>query len=118
MTVSAAQERANKKYAEKNRRHRNYLSSRSAARTFIRKYANEDDIQDLVNLMDKRGFKVIYKRKEITKEMILKAYTTYFNHLSEHDVNAIQRQIKQNGVQTEWEKIQLLIKRYKKSNGS
>ncbi|MFP5528660.1 hypothetical protein ACLGL1_09400 [Peptococcus simiae] len=42
---------ADKKWAQKNREHRNYLSSRTAARSFIRKRATAEDLAELKDLI-------------------------------------------------------------------
>lgn len=46
-----AQEKASKKWAEKNREHRTYLSKRSTARSFINKNATKEDLLELENLI-------------------------------------------------------------------
>lgn len=52
------QQAYNKKYAEKNKDHVNYLRSRSAARSFIRNKASEVDLQELESI-------IALRRKEI-----------------------------------------------------
>lgn len=47
-----------KKWNEKNREHRNYLSSRSTARGFIRNKATIDDINELKQLIKLRQVKL------------------------------------------------------------
>ena len=42
-----AQQRANKKWNERNREHRNYLTKRSTSRGFIRNHATKDDLLEL-----------------------------------------------------------------------
>ena len=51
------QQRANKKWNEKNRAHRNYLTKRSTSRGFIRNNATKDDLLEL----QKRSKKKIKK---------------------------------------------------------
>ena len=51
-----AQQRANKKWNEKNREHRNYLTKRSTSRGFIRNNATKDDLLELQELI-KESFK-------------------------------------------------------------
>ena len=46
-----AQQRANKKWNEKNRAHRNYLTKRSTSRGFIRNHATKDDLLELQELI-------------------------------------------------------------------
>ena len=48
------QAEANKRYREKNKEHRNYLSARSGARSFIRNKATIDDLAELESLIQKR----------------------------------------------------------------
>ena len=48
------QAEANKRYREKNKEHRNYLSARSGARSFIRNKATLDDLNELADLIKKR----------------------------------------------------------------
>lgn len=45
------QQRANKKWNEKNREYRNYLTRRSNARGFIRNNATKDDLLELQELI-------------------------------------------------------------------
>ncbi len=48
------QKEANKRYREKNKEHRNYLSARSGARSFIRNKATLDDLNELADLIQKQ----------------------------------------------------------------
>lgn len=48
------QTEANKRYSEKNKEHRNYLSARSGARSFIRNKATLDDLNELADLIQKQ----------------------------------------------------------------
>lgn len=48
------QTEANKKWQEKNREHARYLRNRSTARSFIRKQATEEDLEELEELIEKR----------------------------------------------------------------
>ena len=45
------QQRANKKWNEKNRAHRNYLTKRSTSRGFIRNHATQEDLLELQELI-------------------------------------------------------------------
>lgn len=45
---------ADKKWIEKNREHRRYLSARSAARSFIRNRATLEDLEELNRLIEAR----------------------------------------------------------------
>ncbi|VUW91006.1 hypothetical protein [Streptococcus vestibularis] len=49
-----AQTKATKKWNEQNREHRNYLSKRSSARSFIRNHATVDDLKELEELIAER----------------------------------------------------------------
>lgn len=55
-----AQTEANKRWQEKNKEYSNYLKDRSRARSFIRKKATKEDIEELEQL--------IAARKEQIKE--------------------------------------------------
>lgn len=46
-----AQQRANKKWNERNREHRNYLTKRSTSRGFIRNNATKEDLLELQKLI-------------------------------------------------------------------
>lgn len=48
------QTQANKKWQEKHKERAKYLSDRSRARTFIRKFANKDDLKEFLDLIDER----------------------------------------------------------------
>lgn len=48
------QTQANKKWQEKHKERAKYLSNRSRARTFIRKFANKDDLKEFLDLIDER----------------------------------------------------------------
>lgn len=45
---------ADRRWAEANRDRRNYLSKRSSARSFIRNWATEEDLDELAGLIDER----------------------------------------------------------------
>ena len=49
-----AQAAADKRWAENNREHRNYLSSRGTARSFIRNKATKEDMLELHDLIEKK----------------------------------------------------------------
>ena len=46
-----AQQRATKRWNEKNREHRNYLTKRSTSRGFIRNHATQEDLLELQELI-------------------------------------------------------------------
>ncbi|HEM1440015.1 hypothetical protein ORY89_06600 [Listeria monocytogenes] len=50
-TTSDAQLKANKEWQNKNKEHANYLKSRSAARSFIKKKATLKDLEELEKLI-------------------------------------------------------------------
>lgn len=47
------QQQYNKKWADKNKEHRRYLSYRSTTRTFIKNYATTEDLEEIENLIKK-----------------------------------------------------------------
>ena len=49
-----AQQRANKKWNERNREHRNYLTKRSTSRGFIRNHATKEDLLEFQELIQKK----------------------------------------------------------------
>nr|DAS46618.1 MAG TPA: hypothetical protein [Caudoviricetes sp.] len=57
IAMTNAQTKATKKWNKNNREHRNYLSKRSSARSFIRNHATVDDLNELEELIKekKRG---------------------------------------------------------------
>ena len=52
--ISILKKKASKKWNEKNREHRSYLTSRSSARSFIRNKATLDDLIELEQLINDR----------------------------------------------------------------
>lgn len=52
--TSAAQERANKKWAENNKAYSSYLKSRSSARSFIKNKATMEDLEEILKLVAER----------------------------------------------------------------
>lgn len=54
MNVSKAQKEAQKRYDEKNRERRSYLSSRSSARSFIRNRATLEDLLELEEIIKEK----------------------------------------------------------------
>ena len=53
-STKEAQAAADKRWAEKNREHRNYLSYRGTARSFIRNKAKKEDLLELHGLIEKK----------------------------------------------------------------
>ena len=74
-----AQTKATKKWNEQNREHRNYLSKRSSARSFIRNHATMDDLNELEE--------IIKENKEalemITEKQLLKALEENFENFKD-----------------------------------
>lgn len=52
--MTKKQQEYNRRWAEKNKEHKRYLSYRTTARTFIRKYAKEEDLQELKELIKEK----------------------------------------------------------------
>lgn len=77
--MTDAQQKATKKWNENNREHRNYLSKRSSARSFIRNHATMDDLNELEEL--------IKEKKEalemITEEQLQKALEDNFENFKD-----------------------------------
>ena len=44
----------NRRWAEKNKERRRYLSYRSSARSFIKNYASQEDLEELKDLIEKK----------------------------------------------------------------
>lgn len=74
-----AQTKATKKWNENNREHRNYLSKRSSARSFIRKHATMDDLNELEELIKEKK----EERKMITEKQLLKALEENFENFKD-----------------------------------
>ena len=55
---TTAQNEANKRWAQKNKEHKKYLSYRTYSRSFIRKLATEEDLKELVSLIEERSKKI------------------------------------------------------------
>ena len=53
------QQRANKRWNERNREHRNYLTKRSTSRSFIRNHATQEDLLELQELIQERFEKIL-----------------------------------------------------------
>ena len=52
--MTKRQQEYNRRWAKKNREHKRYLSYRSTARTFIRKYAKKEDLKELKEMIEKK----------------------------------------------------------------
>lgn len=75
-----AQTKATKKWNEQNREHRNYLSKRSSARSFIRKYATEEDLDELESLIKEKKKEA---SKMINEKQLLKALKDNFENFKD-----------------------------------
>ena len=53
------QQRANKRWNERNREHRNYLTKRSTSRGFIRNHATQEDLRELQELIQERFERIL-----------------------------------------------------------
>lgn len=53
-TTVEQQMEADKRWAEKNKEHRRYLSARGAARSFIRNRATLEDLEELRGMIEER----------------------------------------------------------------
>ena len=53
------QQKANKKWNERNREHRNYLTKRSTSRGFIRDHATQEDLLELQELIQERFERIL-----------------------------------------------------------
>lgn len=52
--VTEAQKRANKKWDEEHKERKAYIAKRSTARNFIKKFATDEDIEELKRLIAER----------------------------------------------------------------
>lgn len=79
MAVSESQKKANQKWAEQNKEHRNYLSKRSSARSFIRNHATVDDLDELEELIKEKK----EVSKMITEKQLQKALEDNFENFKD-----------------------------------
>ena len=77
--MADAQEKATKKWNEQNREHRNYLSKRSSARSFIRNHATVDDLNELEELIKEKK----EVSKMITEKQLQKALEDNFENFKD-----------------------------------
>ena len=75
-----AQQKATKKWNKNNREHRNYLSKRSSARSFIRNHATMDDLSELEEIIKEKKEEIF---KMITEKQLLKALEENFKNFKE-----------------------------------
>lgn len=69
-----SQTKAIKKWNQKNREHRNYLSKRSSARSFIRNYATGSDLNELETLIAERRNAFMTDLEKEIKQLIEDVY--------------------------------------------
>ena len=74
-----AQQRATKRWNENNREHRNYLSKRSSARSFIRNHATLDDLNELEELIKEKKEEL----EMITEKQLQKALEDNFENFKD-----------------------------------
>ena len=74
-----AQTKATKKWNENNREHRNYLSKRSSARSFIRNHATMDDLNELEEIIKEKK----EVPKMITEKQLQKALEENFENFKD-----------------------------------
>lgn len=78
--MTNAQARATKKWNKENRAHRNYLSKRSSARSFIRKHATEEDLDELESLIKEKKKEA---SKMINEKQLFKALKDNFENFKD-----------------------------------
>lgn len=77
--IMDAQTKATKKWNKNNREHRNYLSKRSSARSFIRNHATVDDLTELEELIKEKK----EVSKMITEKQLQKALEDNFENFKD-----------------------------------
>lgn len=78
--MTNAQTKATKKWNKNNRDHRNYLTRRSSARSFIRKHATEEDLDELESLIKEKKKEA---SKMINEKQLLKALKDNFENFKD-----------------------------------
>ena len=78
--MTSAQTKATKKWNKNNRDHRNYLTKRSSARSFIRKHATEEDLDELESLIKEKKKEA---SKMITEKQLQKALEDNFGNFKD-----------------------------------
>lgn len=81
-----AQEKATKKWNKQNREHRNYLSKRSSARSFIRNHATGSDLNELEELITERRNRLMTNLEKEIKQIIEDVYAEELKEQSWEDV--------------------------------
>lgn len=72
--MTDAQTKATKKWNKQNREHRNYLSKRSSARSFIRNHATGSDLNELEELIKERRDALMTDLEREIKQLIEDVY--------------------------------------------
>lgn len=62
------QREADKRWIEKNKEHRRYLSQRGAARSFIRNHATEEDLKELEKIIAEKNDLMSLSTESLTKK--------------------------------------------------
>ena len=52
--ISAAKKAANKKWDEANRERKRYINAKAQAKSFIKNYATNDDLESLIKIIEKK----------------------------------------------------------------
>ena len=81
-----AQQKATKKWNKKNREHRNYLSKRSSARSFIRNHATGSDLNELEVLIAERRDALMTPLERKIKQLIEDVYAEELKEQSWEEV--------------------------------
>ena len=84
--MTNAQQRATKRWNEQNREHRNYLSKRSSARSFIRNHASNSDLNELEELIAERRYALMTETEKEIKQLIEDVYAEELKEQSWEDV--------------------------------
>lgn len=77
--MTNAQQKATKKWNKNNREHRNYLSKRSSARSFIRNHATMDDLNELEEIIKEKKEEL----EMITEKQLQKSLEENFENFKE-----------------------------------
>lgn len=77
--MANAQEKATKKWNANNREHRNYLSKRSSARSFIRNHATMNDLTELEEIIKEKKEEL----EMITEKQLQKALEDNFENFKD-----------------------------------
>lgn len=81
-----AQQKATKKWNKNNREHRNYLSKRSSARSFIRNHATGSDLNELEVLIAERRDALMTPLERKIKQLIEDVYAEELKEQSWEEV--------------------------------